>query len=52
MQQSQTSMRPAGFESAMPASERPQTQALNLVATGIGSNNNNNNNNNNIVINC
>jgi hypothetical protein len=29
-------MPPAGFESAIPASERPQTHALDLAATGIG----------------
>jgi hypothetical protein len=26
----------AGFDPAIPASERPQTQALDRVATGIG----------------
>jgi len=46
-QQSQTSMCPEGFEPAMQASERPQTQALNRVASGIVNNNNNNNTNNN-----
>ena len=30
-----TSMPPAGFEPAIPASERPQTHALDRVATGI-----------------
>ena len=30
-------MPPAGFEPAIPASERPQTHALDRVATGIGS---------------
>ena len=33
----QTSMSPAGFEPAIPAGERPQTYALDRVATGIGS---------------
>jgi hypothetical protein len=39
----------AGFEPTIPASERPQTHALEGSATGIGAkiNNNNNNNNNN-----
>ena len=32
----QTSMSPAGFEPAIPASERPQMHALDRVATGIG----------------
>jgi hypothetical protein len=32
----QTSMPPAGFEPAIPVSERPQTHALNRAATGIG----------------
>jgi len=32
----QTSMPPAGFEHAIPASELPQTHALDRVATGIG----------------
>jgi len=32
---SQTSMPPTGFEPAIPASERPQTQALERAATGI-----------------
>ena len=32
----QTSMLPAGFEPAIPASEQPQTHALGGVATGIG----------------
>ena len=32
----QTSMPPAGFEPAIPASERPQTHALDHAATGIG----------------
>jgi hypothetical protein len=32
----QTSMPPAGFEPTIPASERPQTQALDCAATGIG----------------
>ena len=31
-------MRPTGFEPTMSTSERPQTQALNYVVTGIGSN--------------
>ena len=29
-------MPPAGFESTIPASERPRTHALDLAATGIG----------------
>jgi hypothetical protein len=29
-------MTPAGFELAIPASERPQTHALDRAATGIG----------------
>jgi hypothetical protein len=29
-------MPPAGFESAIPARERPQTRTLDRVATGIG----------------
>ena len=29
-------MLPAGFEPAIPASERPQTHALDRAATGIG----------------
>jgi hypothetical protein len=29
-------MPPAGFEPTIPASEQPQTQALNRAATGIG----------------
>jgi hypothetical protein len=29
-------MPPAGFEPTIPASERPQTYALDLAATGIG----------------
>jgi hypothetical protein len=29
-------MPPAGFEHAIPASERPQTHALDRAATGIG----------------
>ena len=33
----QTSMPLAGFETAIPASERPQTKALDRAATGIGS---------------
>ena len=33
----QTSVSPAGFEPAIPASERPQTDALDRVATGIDS---------------
>ena len=33
----QTSMPPEGFETAIPASERPQTHALDRAATGIGS---------------
>jgi hypothetical protein len=32
----QTSMPPAGFEPAIPASEPPQTHALDRAATGIG----------------
>ena len=32
----QTSMPPAGFESTIPVSERPQTHALGGAATGIG----------------
>jgi hypothetical protein len=32
----QTSMLPAGFESATPASEQPYTHALDRVTTGIG----------------
>ena len=32
----QTSMPPAGFEPAIPASKRPQTHALHRAATGIG----------------
>jgi hypothetical protein len=32
----QTSMPTAGFEPAIPASERPQTQAIDRAATGIG----------------
>jgi hypothetical protein len=32
----QASMFPAGFEPAIPASERPQTHALDRAATGIG----------------
>jgi len=32
----QTSMPPAGFEPSFPASERPQTHALDQAATGIG----------------
>jgi hypothetical protein len=32
---SQASMRPAEFEPAIPAIERPQTHALDLAATGI-----------------
>ena len=32
----QTSMPPGGFETTIPASERPQTHALDHVATGIG----------------
>jgi hypothetical protein len=32
----QISMRPAGFEPATPASERPHTHALDRAATGIG----------------
>ena len=32
----QTSMPPAGFETAIPANELPQTHALDRVATGIG----------------
>jgi len=29
-------MHPAGFESTIPASERPQSLALNFAATGFG----------------
>jgi hypothetical protein len=32
---SQTSMPPGGFEPAIPASEQPQTHALDRAATGI-----------------
>ena len=32
----QTTMPQAGFESAIPARERPKTQALDRAATGIG----------------
>jgi hypothetical protein len=32
----QTSMTPAGFESTIPANQRPQTHALDRVATEIG----------------
>ena len=32
----ETSMLPAGFETTIPASERPQTQALDCTANGIG----------------
>jgi len=32
----QISMSPAGFESAIPASERPQTHALDGAATRVG----------------
>jgi hypothetical protein len=32
----QTSMTPEGFEPTIPASERPQTHALDSAATGIG----------------
>jgi hypothetical protein len=39
-------MPPAGFEPAIPASEWPQTHALDRADTVIGNNNNNNNNNN------
>ena len=35
----QTSMPPAGFEPAVPASERPLTHALDRTATGIGGHN-------------
>jgi hypothetical protein len=35
-QKRQTSMPPAGFEPAIPASERPQTHALDSAVTGIG----------------
>ena len=31
-----TPMSPPGFEAAIPASEQPQTHALDRVATGIG----------------
>ena len=34
----QTAMPPAGFEPAIPASERPQTKALDSAATGISCN--------------
>jgi hypothetical protein len=33
-----TAMPPVGFEPAIPASERPQTHALDRTATGIGTN--------------
>ena len=36
-QMRQTSMPPVGFKPIIPASERPQTHALDRVATGIGS---------------
>jgi hypothetical protein len=36
-QKRQTSKPPAGFEPTIPASERPQTHALDCAATGIGS---------------
>ena len=36
----QTSMPPAGYESAIPASDRPQTLALDRTATGIGKDSN------------
>jgi len=36
----QISIRPAGFEPAIPASGRPQTHLLHLAATGIGELNN------------
>jgi hypothetical protein len=32
----QTTMTPGGFQPAIPASERPQTHALDRAATGIG----------------
>jgi len=32
----ETSIPPAGFETTIPASERPQTHILDLAATGIG----------------
>jgi hypothetical protein len=32
----ETAMPPAGFEPAVPASERPQTHHLDRAATGIG----------------
>jgi hypothetical protein len=35
-QKRHTSMSPAGFEPTIPASERPQTHALDRAATGIG----------------
>jgi hypothetical protein len=35
-QKKKTSMPPAGFEPAIPASERPENHALNRAATGIG----------------
>ena len=38
--QRQTSMLPAGFEPAIPASERPLTDLLDLTATRIGGNKN------------
>ena len=51
-QNRQTFMPPAAFEPAFPASEWPQTQALDRVGTGTGDevnlNNNNDNNNNNL----
>ena len=36
IQRRQTSMLPAGFEPAIPASERPKTHALNRAYIGIG----------------
>ena len=40
-------MPPTGFEPAIPASERPQTHALDRAATGISSLNNTSTNTNN-----
>ena len=39
-------MPPTGFETTIPACERPQTYALDRAAIGTGKHNNNNNNNN------
>jgi hypothetical protein len=48
----QTSMPPAGFESAIPAGDRPQTLALDRSATETGNNNNDDDDNNNTVYEC